>query len=124
MHLKIQKFFLLLIGISASLQSYSQMYANREWVQDSPVTGTGIYHTSTIVIAGKLYVTGNILNGGGNTDIYTMKLDSNGDTLWSATYAGSAGGDDYGIELKSSSDGYIYVIGAAKNNSTGYDYCV
>lgn len=99
-------------------------YANREWVEDIPIVGTGYYHTSTIVVAGKLYVTGNILNGGGNTDIYTMKLDTNGDTLWSATYAGSAGGDDYGIELKASSDGYIYVIGAAKNTSTGYDYCL
>ncbi|MBI3136404.1 MAG: hypothetical protein HYZ14_17145, partial [Bacteroidetes bacterium] len=51
-------------------------YANREWVESTPVTGDGIYHTSTIVVSGKYYITGNIVNGSGNTDIYTLKLDS------------------------------------------------
>ncbi|MBI3133652.1 MAG: S8 family peptidase [Bacteroidetes bacterium] len=124
MNPKIQKILFLLFSVLASMQSYSQIYANREWVETGPVVGTGYYHTSTIVVAGKLYVTGNVLNGGGNTDIYTLKLDSNGDTLWSATYAGSASENDYGIELKYSSDGYIYVVGTAKNTSTGYDYCL
>jgi hypothetical protein len=120
-------FQLLLVWLCLiTIKSHSQTtYANREWVRETPVVGTGYYHTSTIVVSGKIYMTGNVVNGSGNTDIYTLKLDSNGDTLWSATYNGSATGSmDYGIELKNSTDGFLYVIGAAQNSSTGYDYCL
>lgn len=104
---------------------YAQMtYTNLEWVDRSPIVGDSIFHSSTIVVSGKTYVTTNKVNGSGNTDIYTLKLDSNGDTLWSMTYNGSATGSmDYGVELKYAS-GYIWVVGAAKNTSTDYDYCI
>ncbi|MBK8926690.1 MAG: S8 family serine peptidase [Crocinitomicaceae bacterium] len=116
--------FGVMLFCSPNLNSQT-IYANREWVRETPAVGTGIYHTSTIVVSGKVYVTGNIINSSGNTDIYTIKLDSNGDTLWSKTYNGSATGSmDYGIELQTSSDGYLYVIGAAQNSSSGYDYCL
>lgn len=99
-------------------------YTNLEWVDRSPVVGDSIFHSSTIVVSGKTYVTSNKVNGSGNTDIFTIKIDSNGDTLWSMMYNGSATGSmDYGVELKYAS-GYIWVVGAAKNTSTDYDYCI
>jgi hypothetical protein len=121
---KLRILLFLLVGMICYTHVNAQTtYANREWVEETPVVGSGHYHTSTIVVSGNLYITGNVVNGSGNTDIYTLKLDTNGDTLWSATYNGSAGGDDYGVEIKYLS-GNIWVVGAAKNTSTGYDFCV
>lgn len=46
--------------------------------------------------------------GAGGRDIYLVKTDANGDTLWAKTYGGVD--DDYGIEVQPTSDnGYIIV---------------
>src|SRR5688572_27808583 len=114
-------------SMSISLCSFgaiAQMnYTNLEWTDRTPIVGNTINHNASIVESGKLYVTSNVLNGSGNTDILTIKYDSNGDTLWMSTYSGSASGDDYGVELRYLS-GYVWVVGAVKNTSTGYDYCL
>lgn len=122
MKIEIKKIYLLIIFVTTVLQSSGQQtFVNCEWAESSPITGNSYYHTSTIVVSGNLVVVGNILNGNGDTDIYTYRLDSNGDTLWSATYNGSATGSmDYGVELEYAS-GYIWVVGAAQNSGTGYD---
>ena len=125
MKIKNTKAWLLLCGLFTTTMGLAQMnYTNLEWTDRTPVVGNTINHSASIVVSGYLYVTSNVINLSGNTDILTIKYDTDGDTLWMSTYAGSAGGDDYGVELKASSDGYIYVVGAAKNTSTGYDYCL
>ena len=108
--------------IMASCMSFAQMnYTNLEWVDRTPIVGNSIFHTSSVIHAGKLVVTGNILNSNGDTDVMTIMYDTNGDTLWMSTFNGSANGDDYGVELKVDAGGNVYVAAAVKNTSTGYD---
>lgn len=86
----------ILIVALFSKTALSQIHhTSLEWVDRSPVVGDALYHSASIV---------------------------NGDTLWVSTYAGSANGDDYGVDIKFLS-GSIWVVGAAKNTGTGYDYC-
>ncbi|MBK7128262.1 MAG: S8 family serine peptidase [Crocinitomicaceae bacterium] len=113
----------ILIVALFSKTALSQIHhTSLEWVDRSPVVGDALYHSASIVNGGHLYVTSNVRNINGNTDIMTIKYDTNGDTLWVSTYAGSANGDDYGVDIKFLS-GNIWVVGAAKNTGTGYDYC-
>ncbi|MBD3638143.1 MAG: S8 family serine peptidase [Crocinitomicaceae bacterium] len=115
-------FLLIMVFITAN--SFGQKsYTNIEWVSSSPVSGDSIFHTSSIVYGGNLYVTGNTPNIGGHSDIITIKY-SEGDTAWVSTYNGSANGDDYGVELTTYAGDYIYVVGAAENTTSGYDYVV
>lgn len=99
-------------------------YVNLEWVDRTPIVGNSIFHTSSIVVGGHLHVTGNTINSNGDTDVMTIKYDTNGDTLWMSTFNGSANGDDYGVELQVDASGNVYVASAVKNVSTGYDFCV
>ena len=116
---------LLLFACFTFYEASSQtIYANREWVEETPVTSSAYQHTSTIVSSGNLIVTGNVLNGSGDTDIITVKYDSQGDTVWYKTFAGNANDDDYGIDLIENSSGDIVVIGAVKTSAGDYDYVV
>ncbi|MEX1003623.1 MAG: S8 family serine peptidase [Crocinitomicaceae bacterium] len=99
-------------------------YTNVEWVDKTPEMGSSYYRSSSIVDNGYLYVTTNSLNStGSHTDIFTIKYDENGDTLWSKTYNGNADGDDYGIDLTEFGD-YIYVTGTAEDTASDYDFIV
>ena len=111
---------------SVSLCIAQQTFVNREWVTTSPAVADPIYHTSTVVLSGYLYTTGNKINGSSNTDIYTLKINAHtGDTVWSKTLDGTAtGAMDYGVDIRTSSDGYVYVLGATQTNGAGYDYCL
>jgi len=51
--------------------------------------------------------------GAGNADMYLVKTDANGDTLWTKTYGGS--GYDRGASVAQTSDGG-YVFGGQTNN--------
>jgi len=47
--------------------------------------------------------------GAGNEDVYLVKTDANGDTLWTRTYGGSE--SDYGESVQQTSDGGYIVAG-------------
>jgi hypothetical protein len=52
--------------------------------------------------------------GNGNNDVWFIKTDINGDTLWTKTYGGSD--DDFGISIDQTNDGG-YIISAGTNSS-------
>lgn len=53
--------------------------------------------------------------GPGDTDVYLIKADSSGDTVWTRSYGGSYG--DYGYSIQQIKDGGFIVVG--KTNSFG-----
>ena len=122
MNQKTKQLLFLLAFVLTWPPGFAQTYTNREWVTTSPTGSDDIHHTSTIVVSGYLYITGNKINGSGNTDIYTLKINATtGDTVWSTAYNGTATNSmDYGVELAHES-GNIWVVGAAQNSGTGYD---
>jgi len=55
--------------------------------------------------------------GAGDHDLYVLRLDSTGDTLWSHTYGGS--GTDYGYDIQVTSDGGFIVCGSTRSWGAG-----
>jgi hypothetical protein len=56
--------------------------------------------------------------GAGHRDVYLIKTDSVGDTLWSRTYGGSF--DDQGFSVKETEDGGYIVVGQTDPFGDGY----
>ncbi|MBK7378761.1 MAG: T9SS type A sorting domain-containing protein [Ignavibacteriales bacterium] len=61
--------------------------------------------------------------GLGGFDVWLIKIDANGDTLWTKTYGGV--GDDYAYAMKQTNDGG-FIIGGATNSfgAGGLDYYI
>ena len=59
--------------------------------------------------------------GSGGNDVYLIKTDSIGDTLWTKTY-GISGYDDYGYSVKQTSDGGYIIAGSLYYR--GYMYLI
>ncbi|MCK4233327.1 hypothetical protein KAX75_02795 [candidate division WOR-3 bacterium] len=56
--------------------------------------------------------------GAGNDDVYLIKTDTNGDTLWTKTYGGQ--GRDIGYSVQQTSDGGYIVAGYTESFGPGY----
>jgi hypothetical protein len=67
---------------------------------------------STYVIAGETFSYGN-----GNTDMYVIRIDSNGDTLWTRTFGGTE--DDYARYVYADRHNNIVVIGSTTSFGAG-----
>jgi hypothetical protein len=57
--------------------------------------------------------------GAGGKDVYLIKFNSNGDTIWTKTFGGS--GDDWASSIKETADGGFIVTGYTKSFSNYYD---
>lgn len=55
--------------------------------------------------------------GGGDHDVYALRLDEFGDTLWSKTYGGP--GTEYGYGVWTTSDGGFVTVGMARSTGAG-----
>jgi len=58
--------------------------------------------------------------GTGGEDVYLIKIDSNGDTLWTRTFGSNW--DDLGCDLQQTIDGGFIIAGWSNNWYQGYDY--
>ncbi len=59
----------------------------------------------------------NSFSSDGKQDIYIVKTDSAGDTLWTNTYGGA--GNDYGYSIKQTSDGGFIIAGSTDSFGAG-----
>lgn len=55
--------------------------------------------------------------GSGNFDMWLLKTDSNGDTLWTSTYGGA--NNDFGNSVFQTDDGGYFVIGSTESAGSG-----
>lgn len=63
-------------------------------------------------------IVGSTSNGVANSrDVFLIKTNSIGDTLWTKTYGGSA--DDWGYSIAISNDGYYYITGSTDSYGNG-----
>ena len=56
--------------------------------------------------------------GEGMNDVYVVKIDSEGDTIWTRTFGGSF--NDYGYSVKQTSDGGYIVTGTTESFGAGF----
>ncbi len=71
---------------------------------------------------GYTYTCGATLNDYGNYDILVSKVHSTADTLvWSVTYSGGYGGDDYAADVAVDGGGNVVVVGTTQVGSLDYD---
>ncbi len=57
--------------------------------------------------------------GSGGYDIWLLRLNTNGDTLWTKTYGNQY--DDYGFSIEKTNDGGYIIAGCRSNDSVTYD---
>lgn len=69
------------------------------------------------------YVTAKSMNGSGNYDIITHKINSSGTLVWSNTFAGTSGLDDTPVGVVIIG-GYVYVAGNSADASNGQDWVI
>ena len=57
--------------------------------------------------------------GAGSNDVYLIKTNATGDTLWTKTYGGAS--SDYGKFVQQTSDGGYIIVGYSNSFGAGYD---
>ena len=71
--------------------------------------------------SGYIYATGFTTNSDDDKDFYTVKLNSSGDTVWTARYDGRIEADDAATAIATRSDA-IYVTGKSISVGCGFDF--
>lgn len=102
---------------------------NLQWIRQIAGSAPGgvDFAAGMVVTDTYVYVTGAISNNSvtPETDCVTMQLNSSdGTTVWSTTYSGSAGNLDAGKDLAVDGSGNVFVTGASYNSSFNSDYLV
>lgn len=69
---------------------------------------------------GNIFVTGNSTESGHGYDFTTIKYDSDGDTIWKASYHN--GPNDIAFDISRDNSGNIYVTGESDGNGSAEDY--
>jgi uncharacterized delta-60 repeat protein len=120
---KLKHLILMLLLLIPAI-SYSQWISNYYGFRagDTPL---GNAHGTAVTVddSGYCYVTGYVdENNGQGNNILVIKYNSqNGDTVWTATYNGSANGEDCGNRIKVDADGNVYIVGTVSDSGKAKD---
>lgn len=96
---------------NAFLESYGTTGVQEQFYKNSVLRSTD----------GNTYICGATINANGDYDMLLTKLNSSNVQVWSVTYAGSAGGDDFAADLVQDSGGNIIITGAEYISATNYN---
>jgi len=94
------------------------------WVKryNGPCNGVDSAHAIALDGSGNVYVTGDSVYLGFNTDYVTIKYNTNGIQLWVARYNGPGNDSDYAHAIALDGSGNVYVTGQSEGSSTEFDY--
>lgn len=107
----------------------SKLSAQGQTIWTYNFTGTG--NGDDVVLSVKfdnyknIYLTGTTYKSAiNNYDLFLVKLDKDGNLLWSETYNGTASSMDSGGDIALDTLGNIFVVGASMNSGTLVDFVV
>lgn len=107
----------------------SKLSAEGQTIWTYNFTGTG--NGDDVVLSVKfdnyknIYLTGTTYKSATNNyDLFLVKLDKDGNLLWSETYNGTASSMDSGGDIALDTLGNIFVVGASMNSGTLVDFVV
>ncbi|MEO0091809.1 MAG: SBBP repeat-containing protein [candidate division WOR-3 bacterium] len=94
-----------------------------QWIQRYNGTGNNWDEPYAIAVdaLSNVYVTGESMGSGTDSDILTIKYNSSGNQIWVQRYDGPDNSYDYGTAIKVDGQGNVYVTGPSRA-SGAYDY--
>ena len=108
-----KKFILLIFIISTS-------FAQQSWIRIFGGTYQDVGYSVQKTSDGGYTVAGYTRSfGAGGYDVYIVKTDSSGDTIWTRTYGGV--GEDYGYSIQQTMDGGYIITGYTNSFGVGWD---
>jgi hypothetical protein len=116
-----KQFFIAVLLFITSLNSYTQITFEKTYGGSSSDYGYSVQQTND---GGYVIVGGTSSFGAGSSDVYLIKTNANGETLWAKTFGGS--GDDEGYSVRQTSDsGYVITGGTTSfGNGSFYVYLI
>ncbi|TKJ42435.1 hypothetical protein CEE37_01775 [candidate division LCP-89 bacterium B3_LCP] len=90
---------------------WMQFYGNSDWDESNWVEETS---------GGGFILAGSVQGSGSYFDLWIIRTDSNGDTLWTRTF-GESSYEDRGICVKETTDGGFIIVGSTASYSYGSD---
>jgi len=93
---------------------WTRTYGESGWTRGSSVKQTS---DGSYIIAGSTYIFSEVVS---SIEIYLIKTDANGDSLWTRTY-GEPADDDYGASVCETSDGDYIITGCSYYLGIGYE---
>lgn len=88
---------------------------------DGPAHGSDISYSLAVSPSGYVHVAGQSMPGNGNPDCLTLKLDPQGDTVWTRRYNGTDNGHDAANAVALDDAGNVYITGLSGGPGTQSD---
>lgn len=103
---------------------FSMGLSNAQWV--NRYNGSGDFSDKFNAIladqSGNIFLAGSTVNPGTNRDLLLVKLNANGDTVWTNVYNGPGNGPDEALAMCFDVYGNIYTTGFQRGAGTGNDF--
>jgi uncharacterized delta-60 repeat protein len=106
--------FLILFATNSSFSQWINRYNGQGDFSDK-------YNAVVTDINNNVFIAGSTVNTSVNSDILLVKLNANGDTLWTNVYNGPGNGIDEATAIFLDNNSNIYITGYQRGNSTGTD---
>jgi uncharacterized delta-60 repeat protein len=109
--------FFLLLTLSTTAQ------VNPQWV--ARYDGAGDFNDKVNCMtqdpSGNRYLGGYSMRAGNEKDFVVIKIDVNGDTLWTRSFDGPNHGSDEALDIAYDATGFVYATGYREGINTGHD---
>lgn len=93
-------------------------WASQKWTRAYGGTGTDVGYSTQQTTDGGYIVAGSTTSfGAGGSDVYLVKTNASGDTLWTRTYGGTS--NDVGYSVQQTSDGGYIIAGYTASFGAG-----
>ncbi|MBX2890538.1 MAG: S8 family serine peptidase [Saprospiraceae bacterium] len=112
----------LLVFFGLGLSAQNQILVNIVNQQQFGAPNAYYWGASALDASGNYYTVGHTSASGTAASLLLVKQGADGEVAWQQTFTPSPGTNCYGIGLTTDANGNIYVIGASKGSTGGFDF--